>query len=118
MHTNFIVKLSGDPIINEDLKAVVRSIIEEYNKIFVASPPAGIRPIIIQYHSAAWPLTDSTTNSSTYYVFLTVNDRYTIKSYINWRTNYVIYSLTHEDQIGLQNVVANWLLFCCWIRCQ
>ena len=105
MLTTFIVRLSGDSAINEDLTAVVRSTIEEYNKIFAASPPAGIRPIIIQYRSAAWPLTDSTTNSSTYYVFLTVNGRY---------YNQIVYQLAHElCHIFADPRRSNWFTECC-----
>lgn len=105
MLTNFIVKLSDDPVINEDLTAVVRSTIDEYNKIFAASPPAGIRPIIIQYHSAAWPLTDSTTNSSAYYVFLTVNGRY---------YDQIVYQLAHElCHIFADQRRSNWFTECC-----
>ena len=87
MFSQIIVNLSNDPGVNNDLAAVVMSTIDEFKKIYSEPPPAGIRPIHIGSDQKNGPLTDSTTNTSLYYVLLSVNGR---------KYNQVAYQLAHE----------------------
>lgn len=87
MFTNISVKLSNDPAVNGDLTAVVESAIGEYEKLFTMLPPAGVRPIQVQYDPAKGPLIDSTSNTDIYNILLTVNGRF---------YNQVVYQLAHE----------------------
>ena len=69
------VRLSDDSHLNRDLCVVARSATEEFSTLFSVSPPAGIRPVSILYRSHG-PLTDSTSDTTRYQVYLSVKNRY------------------------------------------
>jgi len=69
------IRLSHEPDVNTDLSVVARSATEEFSGLFSVSPPAGIRPISILYRSQG-PLTDSTSDTTRYQVYLSVKNRY------------------------------------------
>lgn len=69
------VRLSDDSHLNRDLCVVARSATGEFSALFSVSPPAGIRPVSILYQSQC-PLTDSTSDTTRYQVYLSVKNRY------------------------------------------
>ena len=80
------VRLSDDSRLNGDLCLVVRSATEEFSTLFSVSPPAGIRPVTILYCSKH-PLTDSTSDTTRYKVYLSVKNRHYAQ---------LVYQLGHE----------------------
>jgi hypothetical protein len=80
------VSLSHDSNLNRDLSAVARSATQEFSTLFSVPPPAGIRPIAILY-CAKGPRTDSTTDTTRYKVYLSVNTRHYAR---------LVYQLGHE----------------------
>lgn len=104
MLTKVVVELSDDPILVRDLKAVVDSAASEFNKVFPAAPPAGLRPIRIFYR-AEGPITDSTSNVRYYQIGLTVNSRL---------YDQLTYQLGHElCHIFTDPRRTNWFVECC-----
>jgi hypothetical protein len=80
------VRLSNDLRLNGDLSVVARSAAEEFSTLFSVPPPAGIRPVSILYQSQG-PLTDSTSDTTRYQVYLLVNNRHYAQ---------LVYQLGHE----------------------
>lgn len=80
------VRLSYDLRLNRDLCLVARSAIEEFSILFSVLPPAGVRPVGILYRPQG-PLTDSTSDTARYKVYLSVKNRYYAQ---------LVYQLGHE----------------------
>lgn len=80
------VSLSDDFHLNRDLCLVAHSAIEEFGSQFSVLPPAGVRRVSILYRSQG-PVTDSTSDTTRYRVYLSVKDRYYAK---------LVYQLGHE----------------------
>jgi len=80
------VSLSDDFRVNRDLCLVVHSAVEEFSIPFSVLPPAGVRRVSILYRTQG-PLTDSTSDTTRYRVYLSVKNRYYAR---------LVYQLGHE----------------------
>jgi len=98
------VMLADDSPLNRDLFLVVSSTTEEFTTLFSVPPPAGIRPITILYR-AKGPLIDSTTDTTRYKIYLSVNTRHYAR---------LVYQLGHElCHIFTDPRRANWFVESC-----
>jgi hypothetical protein len=80
------VNLSHDFRLNRDLCLVVHSAVEEFSTPFSMLPPAGVRRVSMLYRPQG-PLTDSTSDTARYRVYLSVKNRYYAQ---------LVYQLGHE----------------------
>jgi hypothetical protein len=98
------VNLSDDFRLNRDLCLVVHSAVEEFSIPFSMLPPAGVRRVSILYR-ARGPLTDSTSDTTRYRVYLSVKNRHYAQ---------LVYQLGHElCHIFADPRRTNWFVEAC-----